>query len=638
MSVVALQCTPAARTPPSSEGKTDFDFIVVGSGAGGGPLAANLAIRGYEVLLLEAGADRGDTLHYQVPAFHPQSAEDPNIRWDYFVKHYTPGDEPAGPDSKFVTAQQGILYPRAGTLGGCTAHNTMIVVKPHASDWDALAAVTGDPGWSFDSMEKYFKRLERCRYIGKGVSGAAAGHGFDGWLETHQADSSLALRDLTLLEVTRGAVDGFAQLHGGSPQTFLENVNATAAVQSVDINRPGRERDQAEGVVTAPLSTDGRARVGPREFIREVARQKPDKLFVRTGALASRVLFVDAHEAPVFDEGGTPMATGVEYLPGDHLYAADPRVDSSAAPAPRRVFARHEVIISAGAFNTPQLLKLSGIGPKGELEALQIPIVVDAPAVGTNLQDRYELSVVSDVGRPLESLSACTFGQPPDPCLEQWRSGAGPYTANGVIAGVVARSSAVQADPDLFMFVSPGAFQGYWPGYSEQLLRNRNLFSWAVLKAHTTNANGTVRLRSNDPRARPEINFAYFTNAESSQDLNGLVQGIKYARVLGAASKKWVGQFDEVWPGSDVDSDEALRAFIQREAWGHHASCSCPIGARGDVKAVLDGALQVQGVTRLRVVDASIFPRIPGFFIVTSIYMASERAVDLLDDAARART
>ena len=116
------------------------------------------------------------------------------------------------------------------------------------------------------------------------------------------------------------------------------------------------------------------------------------------------------------------------------------------------------------------------------------------------------------------------------------------------------------------------------------------------------------------------------------------MQGVKYARVLGAASQKWVGQFDEVWPGAEVTSDEALRAFIQREAWGHHASCSCPIGAEGDVKAVLNGALEVQGVARLRVVDASIFPRIPGFFIVTSIYMASERAVDLLDDAARART
>ena len=278
-SLAAIRCAPTHPPPPANlDEKTVFDFIVVGSGAGGGPLAANLALRGYQVLLLEAGEDRGDTIHYQVPAFHPQAAEDPDMRWDYFVRHYAPGAEPAGPDSKFVEASDGILYPRAGTLGGCTAHNTMIVVKPHATDWDELAAITGDAGWSFDAMEPYFKRLERCRYVARGDT---SGHGFDGWLETHQADSTLALRDLTLLEVTRGAVDGFSQMKGHE-QTFLENVSATAAVQTVDINRPGRERDQAEGVVTAPLSTNGRARVGPRQFIRDVVAQKPEKLVVRT--------------------------------------------------------------------------------------------------------------------------------------------------------------------------------------------------------------------------------------------------------------------------------------------------------------------------------------------------------------------
>ena len=121
-----------AATVPS------YDYIVVGSGAGGGPVAAALARAGFEVLLLEAGSDRGSQLVYQVPVFHGLSTEDQAMRWDYFVQHY---EDPARQhaDSKYSTAHGGVLYPRAGTLGGCTAHNAMITVYPHNSDWDGIA-------------------------------------------------------------------------------------------------------------------------------------------------------------------------------------------------------------------------------------------------------------------------------------------------------------------------------------------------------------------------------------------------------------------------------------------------------------------------------------------------------------------
>src|SRR5262249_22940728 len=129
----------------ADESETDFEYIVVGSGAGGGPLAANLARNGHRVLLLEAGEDKGDKLTYQVPAFHPQSTEDPEMRWDYFVKHYSDAARQAL-DTK--ATPEGVLYPRAGTLGGCTAHNALITVYPHESDWDVIASITGDDSWS----------------------------------------------------------------------------------------------------------------------------------------------------------------------------------------------------------------------------------------------------------------------------------------------------------------------------------------------------------------------------------------------------------------------------------------------------------------------------------------------------------
>src|SRR5437764_6062104 len=147
----------------NSNQDAQYDYIIAGSGAGGGPLAANLAKAGFTVLLIEAGGDE-DSLNYSVPGFNGLATEDETYRWDYYVRHYT-NETQQRRDPKFVDSQNGILYPRAGTLGGCTAHNALITVYPSNSDWNQIAELTGDPSWSADAMRQYFIRLEKCEYL-----------------------------------------------------------------------------------------------------------------------------------------------------------------------------------------------------------------------------------------------------------------------------------------------------------------------------------------------------------------------------------------------------------------------------------------------------------------------------------------
>src|SRR5262245_21132232 len=188
----ATSCADATGSQIGEETEGGYEYIIVGSGAGGGPLACNLARAGHRVLLLEAGSDQGKLITQQVPAFHVLSTEEPAMRFDYFVKHYD-DDTQARRDSKFtdnpgVHHEPGVLYPRAGTLGGCTAHHAMITVYPHQSDWDHIADLTGDDSWRAEGMRPYFEKIENCKYIDRDDEDEARGHGLNGWLTTNMPD------------------------------------------------------------------------------------------------------------------------------------------------------------------------------------------------------------------------------------------------------------------------------------------------------------------------------------------------------------------------------------------------------------------------------------------------------------------
>jgi choline dehydrogenase len=385
-----------------------------------------------------------------------------------------------------------------------------------------------------------------------------------------------------------------------------------------------------EGVCLTPLSTRKGKRVGSREYLQRVQQACPGNLSIRTHALVSRVL-LDAEN----------RATGIEYLGGAHLYAADPNSQIAIPEGKLKVTAKREVILCAGTFNTPQLLKLSGIGPRTELDAHGIPVRVDLPGVGENLQDRYEISVVSRMRADFSLIHGMKFrppepGEAPDPLFNDWLRGKGPYTTNGAVVSLVKRSSPEQPDPDLFLFGLLGYFKGYYPGYAQQIARGEDYFTWAVLKAHTHNRAGRVTLKSADPRAAPHINFHYFDEGSGgSDDLDAVVEGIETVRRINARCQDVIKE--ELLPGPQLATKEALGQYIHDNAWGHHASCTCRMGPANDGMAVVDSRFRVHGTRGLRVVDASVFPRIPGFFIVSAVYMISEKASDVIIEDARQR-
>ena len=638
-----MSSSPAPEEFDGSAAREEFDYVVVGSGAGGGPVAANLAEAGFSVLLLEAGLDDEDD-DYRVPAFHARASEHRGMSWSFFVRHFDDRAQQER-DAKFVPERDGVLYPRSGTLGGCTAHNAMITVYPHAEDWNCIAEATGDRSWRAEEMRRWFEKLEACaykrrprmlprhpwlarlltslpfvseKYVNRGR------HGFGGWLHTTLADPALAIEDPQVRRLLKTAAGGSLADLLGRPLTPVEGL-ATA----VDPN-DWRVRTVPEGLWQIPLAVREGRRNGSRERILDVARRHPDRLVVRTGALATRVLL----------DGPDNVARGVEYLPQPHAYRADPAADPGPAGQPVRVSVRREVILAGGAFNTPQLLKLSGIGPREELERFGIPVSVDLPGVGENLQDRYEVGVVFRMRRAFSLLEGLTFrppadGEDPDPGYAAWQQGRGVYATNGALLGIVRRSRPELESPDLFVFGLPAHFTGYYPGYSQSLAQHRDVLTWAVLKAHTVNRAGRVLLRSADPRDTPDIRFRYFDEGDDTagEDLDAVVSGIELARSI----MRWLDGdvAEELAPGPAVRTREQLRAFVRDQAWGHHASCTAAMGPATDPRAVVGSDFAVHGTRGLRVVDASVFPRIPGFFLVTAVYMAAEKASDAILAAAR---
>jgi len=687
---------------------TPLDFIIVGSGAGGGPLAARLAERGYQVLVLEMGplkpAKENDAFveNTEVPLLHPETTEDPRHSLRFFVKHFD--HDPAGSlDQKINLPSQnpshsipantvhpadedGIFYPRSQGVGGCTIHNAMITICGPPDDWDEIAEMTGDESWRGDRMRAYFERLEKCQYnrprtwighliaaLGLPTGWENSRHGDSGWLETSMSSLRFLRREQQFFKTVFYAVANSFDSGIEFVAEWVRPLLKGRPLPELDPNHWETMRQSQEGLSLIPcaISASGR-RSSARERLLDAMKNHPARLFVCAEAFVTR-LIVDqplagnsTHTKATSDRSPPTSIHGVHVLLRPHVYEADARHD----PVPEdwqsqtvEVHCKREVILCGGAFNTPQLLMLSGIGPAKHLQEHGIECQVDLPGVGQNLQDRYEVPVVAtltDRFRSLDGVGLISHGNAArtDAELQAWIGASEKsisdnlYATGGGVIGIFKRSAQEDRTPDLFMFALAGYFPGYHVGWSQPAALapgpsssndptaaadHKRSWTWLILKGRSRNRGGYVRLRDANPMRRPEINFRSFPDSTaddrvgSDADLDAILEGVEAIKtLLELGRKKGVIESITLPNVNSFNGDE--RNWVRHTAWGHHACGTCRIGGNNDLDAVLDSRLRVRGLTGLRVVDASVFPRIPGYFIVTNVYMLSEKAADILTE------
>src|SRR5262249_33077421 len=376
---------------------------------------------------------------------------------------------------------------------------------------------------------------------------------FHGWLTTERPKQEtleeFVKKDRQLQHILAAvALTTLEDLPGSIPEAIIKQAipKLFSAPLKEDINHMHSIKYRPEGLYLTPLATNGGRRASVRDRIREVQKLCPNQLVVKTNVLVTKVLL----EKVATSTGEQFKAIGVECREGAHLYRAhpDPRI-YDPLPSTKQLQAKKEVILSAGAFNSPQLLMLSGIGPKEELERHGIPVNIALPGVGKNLQDRYEVGIVYKLNENLATLANAKFeaDEQKDPVYKEWseatpeerREGKGfLYSSNGVIIAVLKRSSIAKnanENPDLFIFGLPSDFRGYEQGYTKSITI-KDHFTWLVLKAHTRNSGGEVTLRSNDPRDTPQINFKYFEEGndpnKGAEDLDAMVEAVAFIRQM----------------------------------------------------------------------------------------------------------
>ncbi|KIK68546.1 hypothetical protein GYMLUDRAFT_35990 [Collybiopsis luxurians FD-317 M1] len=600
--IFLLRSKPTQADLPSCSDTADapaYDYVIVGAGAGGGPLSSRLAEAGFSVLVVDAGHDVSN-INTTIPLYFVRAIEDLQTELNYTLDEYPPG---------FEFQKNDAWYPRARAVGGSTIHNAMInIIAETKTDFDNLASMFNDPTWSRDNMQNYFKLIEHNLYT---LGLDPVNHGYEGWLSTNLNPLLSALNPM-FLDVQTVA--------------FLATLVANGLPPVVDLN--DLASDQAIGA-TMPSFTIGanETRSSVRDRLISV-NQSTSSLHFALDTLATKILLCN-------NSDGSPTAYGVEIAPGAALPVAS-NFQGKASLNTQNITVRREVIVSAGVFQSPQLLMLSGIGNSSHLQEFGIEPVVDLPGVGNNLQDHDEIAVIWRMKSNFSILNGCVLEPDPneDPCLKFWEDNdhLNVYSFGGALESFMTQS-ADSSEPDVMTYWEPAYFPGFVRGFVEGFLDNKDAVTAVHLKAHPS-SKGTVRLTGSHPQDLLNIQKLHFQAENGPRDVADLREAIKRSRAVMESLTIIPFVDQEIFPGPQAQTDDEIDAHIYENIFGHHACCTNPIGADNDTSAVLDGDFKVRGVNNLRVVDVSSWPNVPGWFICTPTYMISEKAADVILAAA----
>lgn len=457
-----------------------------------------------------------------------------------------------------------IYWPRGKTLGGSSSINGLIYIRGQREDYDHWAAL-GNTGWGYADVLPYFIKSERNE------RGAVPHHGSDGPLGV----SDIGARH----ELIEAFIDGAAQ--NGVPRTD-------------DFNGPSQE-----GAGYYQLTTWKGWRCSTAKAYLQPALRRPN-LSVLTDAQASGLLL----------DG--KRAVGVRFRHGGVL---------------REARCRREVLLAAGAIQSPQLLQLSGIGPAALLQRHGIPVIHDAPGVGENLQDHLQIRLTYECTKPISTNDQLKSWVGQARLGLQWLLfRTGPLAVGINQGGCFMRALPGEArTPDIQFHVSTlsadmaGGKVHPFSGFTMSICQLR------------PESRGHIRIRSADPFEPPEMQPNYLS---TDLDRRTTVAGVKAARAIAAAPAMRPYVKREVKPGPDAGDDEALLEFCRDNgATIFHPSGTCRMGV--DDAAVLDPRLRVRGIGGLRVVDCSAMPTLVSGNTNAPVVMMAEKAVDLIREDAR---
>ncbi len=529
------------------------DIIIVGGGSAGCVLANRLSEDGRRsVMLLEAGGrDWSPMIH--MPIGYGHSFFNPRINWKYESER-DPG-----------IADRQSYWPRGKVLGGSSAINAMVWARGLPNDFEDWVAA-GAEGWGWDTVQRYYKKLESWSRGGDAVRGG---------------DGPLAVQDIA------------DQVHPLC-NAYLEAAGQLGLPTTDDYNGV-----ETEGAAVYQLSTQNGVRASTARCYLKPARGRKNLTVVTR-----------AHVTGIDIEDG--RATGVRYVANGQA---------------RSACARASVILSAGAINSPQLLQLSGIGPGAVLSDKGIGVKHEMPAVGRHLQDhlgvdfhfRSRVPTLNEMLRPWHMRVWLGF--------RYVMTRKGPLSLSVNQAGGFLKTRPDLAAPNVQIYfnpvsytrrpknkrplMSPDPYPGLMIGYSPCRPTSR----------------GEITIRSNDPFEQPVIRPNYLS---TNEDVVDHLEASRFIRRLSEAPAIAAIIESEVSPGADTRSDEGYLEHIRSRSWTVFHPCStCRIG-HDQKDSVVDPRLRVHGVDGLRVVDASVFPNVTSGNINAPVIMVAERASDLI--------